>query len=107
MGGDPSKRNQSLYYHYHQDKGHTNKDCKTLHDHLGQLVKARKLRQFLHQPDGHFEQPRAKYQRDGALQSALGIINVIFAKPRGDAGTCSRVTYVVPGPDLEEGVRLA
>ena len=23
MGGDPIKRNQNLYYQYHQDKGHT------------------------------------------------------------------------------------
>ena len=43
MSGDPSKRNQSLYCHYHQEKGHTIEDCRTLRDHLGQLVKARKL----------------------------------------------------------------
>ena len=23
MGGDPSRRNQNLYYTYHRDKGHT------------------------------------------------------------------------------------
>ena len=52
MGGDPSKRNQSLYCHYHQEKGHNTEDSKTLRDHLGQLVKAGKLSQFLHQPVG-------------------------------------------------------
>ena len=52
MGEDPSKRNQSLYFHYHQERGHTIEDCRTLRDHLGQLVKARKLKQFLHQPAG-------------------------------------------------------
>ena len=31
----------------------------------------------------------------------MGTINVIFAKPRGDAGTFSGVTSVVSGPDLE------
>ena len=30
MGEDSSRRNQSLYCHYHQDRGHTTKDCKTL-----------------------------------------------------------------------------
>ena len=30
MGGDSSRRNQSLYCHYHQDKGHTIEDCRTL-----------------------------------------------------------------------------
>nr|XP_023910497.1 uncharacterized protein LOC112022152 [Quercus suber] len=99
MGGDPSKRNQSLYCHYQQEKGHTTKDYRTLWDHLDQLVKAGKLCQFLHQPVGHFEHSRVGYQRGGAPQPALGIINVIFAKPRGDAGTRSRVMSMAMGPD--------
>ena len=52
MGGDSSRRYQSLYCHYHQDKRHTTEDCRTLCDHLNQLVKAGKLSQFLHQPTG-------------------------------------------------------
>ena len=27
MVGDPTKRNQNLYCHYHQEQGHTTKDC--------------------------------------------------------------------------------
>ena len=50
MGGDPSKHNQSLYCQYHQDRGHITEDCKTLQDCLEQLVKVRKLKQFLLQP---------------------------------------------------------
>ena len=79
MGGDPSKRNQSLYCHYNQEKGHITEDCKTLRDHLGQLVKAGKLRQFLHQLAGQFGLLEVGYQRDGAPRPALGTINVIFA----------------------------
>ncbi|XP_075663119.1 uncharacterized protein LOC142632633 [Castanea sativa] len=67
MGEDQSKRNQSLYCHYHQEKGHTTEDCRTLRDHLGQLVKVGKLKQFLHHLAGQFGQSEAKYQRDGAL----------------------------------------
>ena len=48
IGGDLSGRNQNLYYHYHQDRGHTTEDCRTLQDHLSQLVKVGKLNQFLH-----------------------------------------------------------
>ena len=34
MGGDPSRRNQSLYCTYHRDKGHTTEQCRVLKDHL-------------------------------------------------------------------------
>ena len=45
--GDPSRRNQNLYCTYHRDKGHTTKQCRVLKDHLGQLVKARYLKEFV------------------------------------------------------------
>ena len=38
MVGDLTKRNQNLYCHYHQEQGHTTKDCRILWDHLDQLV---------------------------------------------------------------------
>ena len=47
MGGDLSWRNQSLYYTYHKDKGHTIKQCQVLKDHLGQLVKVGYLKEFV------------------------------------------------------------
>ncbi|XP_050248580.1 uncharacterized protein LOC126695814 [Quercus robur] len=34
MVGDPMKRNQNLYCQYHQDNGHTTKDCRNLWDHV-------------------------------------------------------------------------
>ena len=30
MTGDPAKRNQNLYCHYHQEQGHTTEDCRNL-----------------------------------------------------------------------------
>ena len=45
--GNPSRRNQNLYCTYHRDKGHTTKQCRVLKDHLGQLVKARYLKEFV------------------------------------------------------------
>lgn len=87
MGGDPSKKNQKLYYHYHQEKGHTTEECRILHDHLGQLVKVRKLKQFLHQPTGQSGQSGVGYQRNGAPLPSLGTINIIFPTPRGSVGT--------------------
>ena len=34
MAGDLINRNQNLYFHYHQDHGHTTEDCRNLWDHL-------------------------------------------------------------------------
>ncbi|XP_050269056.1 uncharacterized protein LOC126713356 [Quercus robur] len=47
IGVDPSQRNQNLYCTYHRDKGHTTKQCWVLKDHLGQLVKAGYLKEFV------------------------------------------------------------
>ena len=50
MGRDPSRRNQNLYCTYHRDKRHTTEKCRVLKDHLGQLVKARHLKEFVVEP---------------------------------------------------------
>lgn len=50
MGGDPLRRNQNLYYTYHKDKGHTTEQYRVLKDHLGQLVKAGNLKEFIVDP---------------------------------------------------------
>ena len=44
MVGDLTKCNQSLHFQYHQDRGHTTKECRTLWNHLEQLVKVGKLK---------------------------------------------------------------
>ena len=50
MGGDPSRRNQNLYYTYHKDKEYTTKQYRVLKDHLAQLIKARYLKKFVVDP---------------------------------------------------------
>ena len=82
MGGDPSRRNQNLYCTYHRDKGHTIEQFRVLKDHLGQLVKAEYLKEFIvdfeNQDTGHGAQ-----QKKNPLPPPLGVIEVIFAAPRG------------------------
>lgn len=104
MGGDPSRRNQSLYCQFHQDRGHNIEDCRTLHDHLNQLVKVGKLKQFMHQPWGQVSQTRAGYQREITTRPSLGTINMIFAAPSRDAGSFSSVMFVALKPKFEEQV---
>ena len=52
MVGNLKKRNRNLYRQYYQDHGHTTKDCRSLWDHLDQLVREGKLKQLLHHSSG-------------------------------------------------------
>lgn len=47
MSKNTSLRNQIIYFSYHQERGHTIEDCRTLKDHLNQLEKARQLKEFM------------------------------------------------------------
>ena len=78
MGGDPSRRNQNLYCTYHWDKGNTTEQCRVLKNHLGQLVKARHLKEFVVEPRNRG--PRLGAQQKGnPIPPPLGIIEVIHA----------------------------
>ncbi|XP_075659840.1 uncharacterized protein LOC142629682 [Castanea sativa] len=79
------------------DKGHTTEDCRTLRDHLNQLVKTGKINHLLAKPDGKGGQQGTRKYRGHAPQPSLGIINVILAQPRGEFGKPSRVMTVRKG----------
>ncbi|XP_028118786.1 uncharacterized protein LOC114316316 [Camellia sinensis] len=49
MLGDPARRNQKLRCTYHQDRGHMTQNCKALKQHLGDLVAAGHLRDYIDQ----------------------------------------------------------
>ena len=94
MVGNPKKRNYNLYCQYHQDHGHTTEDCRSLWDHLDQLVQEGKLKQLLHHSSGLGGQANSRSQRDIPSRPPLGTINVIFATP-GRTGSCpSRIMFV-------------
>ena len=79
MAEDPMNRNPNLYCHYHQDHGHTTKDCRNLWDHLEQLVREGKLKHLLHHSSGRGSQTNLAFQGNAASRPPLGTINVIFA----------------------------
>ena len=110
IDGDPTKWNQNLYCHYHPDRGHTTEDCRTLHDFLGQLVKAGKLKQFTHQPTSQGELIGLGYQREVAPRPPLGTINIIFATPSRETSPSSRIMTISPqlevGEDDRESKRI-
>ena len=94
MMGNLKKRNHNLYCQYHQDHGHTTEDCKSLWDHLDQLVREGKLKQLLHHSSGLGSQANSGSQRDIPLRPPMRTINVIFVAP-GRIGSCpSRIVSV-------------
>ncbi|XP_030922922.1 uncharacterized protein LOC115949785 [Quercus lobata] len=84
MGGNLSWRNQNLYCTYHWDKGHTTEQCRVLKDHLGQLVKAGYLKEFV-VDSADREADQGVQQKRNPLPPPLGVIEVIHTTPRGTA----------------------
>ena len=82
MGGDPTRRNQSIYCTYHWDKGHTTEQCQVFRDHLEQLVKSKHLKKFVVNPEGDSggEAPRSW---GNTLSPPLCVIKVIHAASMG------------------------
>ncbi|XP_075669650.1 uncharacterized protein LOC142639339 [Castanea sativa] len=87
MAGDPTKWNQNIICQYHQDVGHTTENCRTLWNHLEQLVSEGKLKQFLYHPNGQGRHSGSVNQRNNSSRPPLGTINVIFAA-LGRTGSC-------------------
>ena len=92
------KCNQSLHCQYHQDRGHTIEDFRTLWNHLKQLIREGKLKQFLYHPSGQRGLASLESWRDASSRAPLGTINVILAAPRRIGSYPSRVMYVTCPP---------
>ena len=95
MVGNPEKRNRNLYCQYPRNHGHTTEDCRSLWDHLDQLVREGKLKQLLHHSSGLGEQANPQSERETPSGPPLGTINVIFVAPRRTGSCPSRVMSVV------------
>ena len=80
MMGNPKKRNRNLYCQYHRGHGHTTEDCRSLWDHLDQLVREGKLKQLLHHSSSLGGQTDTRLERENPPRPPLGTINVIFGR---------------------------
>nr|XP_023917458.1 uncharacterized protein LOC112029005 [Quercus suber] len=61
MVGNPERRNHNLFCQYHQDHGYTTEDCRSLWDHLDQLVWDGRLKHLLHHSSGRESQTSTEY----------------------------------------------
>ena len=94
MMGNPEKRNRNLYCQYHRDHGHTIENCRSLWDHLDQLVQEGRLKQLLHHSSSLGGQTDTWPERENLSRPPIGTINIIFTAP-GRTGSCpSRVMSV-------------
>ena len=94
MVGNPEKRNHNLCCQYHQDHGHTTENCRSLWDHLDQLIREGKLKQLLHHSRGLRGRANSRFEREIPSRPPLGTINVIFTAS-GRTGSCpSKVMFV-------------
>ena len=106
MGAGPMKCNQSLHSQYHQERGHTTEDCRTLWNHLKQLVKDGRLQQFLYRPNKQGDQARSGAQGNASSRPPLGTINVIFAALGRTSSHPSRVIYMAQSPAEDPNYEL-
>ncbi|XP_075663785.1 uncharacterized protein LOC142633425 [Castanea sativa] len=79
MVGDPMRCNQNLHCQYHRERGYTTEECRTLWNHSEQLVKERRLKQFLYRPNGQGDHSGSVNQGNTSSRPPLGTTNVIFA----------------------------
>ena len=93
MRGNSSRKNQNLYCTYHKDKGHTTEQYWVLKDHLGQLVKAVYLKEFV-VDSGNRGADHGAQQKGNPLPPPLGVIEVIHAAPKGTTITKRGVLIV-------------
>ena len=94
MVGNPEKQNHNLYCQYHRDYGHTTEDCRSLWNHLDQLVQEEKLKQLLHHSSDLGGQTNSWSERETPSRPPLGTINVIFVAPSRTRSRSSRVMSV-------------
>ena len=94
MGGDPTKRNQNLYYTYHQDKGHTTERCKVFKDHLEQLVKFEHSKEFFVDPWNGTTRHASRSQGK-VIPPPLGVIEVIHTASKDTSVTRRRGVLTV------------
>ena len=92
MGGDPNTIKTIIANTTR--RGHTIEDCKTLWNHLEQLVREGRLKQFLHQPSGQEGQSGLGPRRDASLRAPLGTINFILSAPGRIGSHPSRVMFI-------------
>ncbi|XP_075659087.1 uncharacterized protein LOC142628951 [Castanea sativa] len=91
MKGDLNKRNRSMYCRFHRNHGHDTDECFDLKQQIENLIRQRKLRNFLRR-DQRVEKLKAKMEE--SLRPPLGEIRVIIGRTSAAQSSKSKKSYL-------------
>ena len=91
MKGDPNKSNRNKYYHFHRDHGHDTDECFDLKQQIENLIRQRKLRNFLGR-DHKDEKLKGKIEESS--RPPLGEIRVIIGGSSTGQSSKSKKAYL-------------
>ncbi|KAK3009069.1 hypothetical protein RJ639_015084 [Escallonia herrerae] len=100
MKSRPNKRNKDLWYHFHNDHGHTTDNCGSLKRAIEALIKRGQLRKFVAPGEGRQQTPPATEEREDREENA-GTINTIS----GGIAAGGSSTTISFSDDDSEGIK--
>ena len=91
MRGDPNKRNRNKYCRFYRDHGYNTDECYNLKQQIENLIRQRKLRNFLGQKH---KDEKLKGKVEESSRHSLGEIRVIIGGISTGQSSKSRKTYL-------------
>ncbi|KAK3007628.1 hypothetical protein RJ639_014114 [Escallonia herrerae] len=91
MRSRPNKRNKDLWFHFHNDHGHSTDNCGSLKRAIEALIKRGQLRKFVAHKEGQQHTPPAMEKREDREEN-VGTINTISGglAARGSSGQAQK-----------------
>ena len=91
MKGDPNKRNRNKYCRFHRDHGHDTYECFDLKQQIENLIRQRKLKNFLRQDH---KDEKLKGKMEESSQPPLREIRVIIGGSSTGQSSKSKKAYL-------------
>ena len=91
MKGDPNKHNRNKYCHFHRDHGHDTNECFDLKQQIENLIRQRKLRNFLGRD---YKDEKLKAKVEELSRPLLGEIRMIVGGSLTGQSSRSKKTYL-------------
>ncbi|XP_024025798.1 uncharacterized protein LOC112092852 [Morus notabilis] len=103
LKSDPAHRNQSKYYRFYSESGHTTTECFDLRDEVERLTREGRLNEYRADRRGNNNQQnndRREDQRQDNPPELVGVINTIFGGPYIDGTSRRAQEYAREAKDM-------